>query len=74
MRLLHNAHIKNLEFHYGTSYLSELVRDADLSDRRVGCMLREVGMDRESMAAFMRNFVTGGGYAVMDQTHVLLLS
>ena len=37
-------------------------------------MLREVGMDREAMASFMRNFVSGGGYAAIDLTHVLSLS
>jgi transposase len=74
LRLLHNAHIKNLEFHYETSFLSELVPDADLSDRRVGGMLRDVGMDRETMTSFMRNFVSGGGYAAIDLTHVLSLS
>ena len=31
-------------------------------------------MNRESMTALMRNFVSGGGYAAIDQTHVLLLS
>ena len=74
MRLLHNTHIKNLEFHYSTSFLSELIPDADLSDRVVGSMLREVGMDRSSMTAFMRNFMTGSGYAAIDLTHVLSLS
>ena len=74
LRLLHNAHIKNLEFHYETSFLSELIPDADLSDRRVGGMLRDVGMDRETMTSFMRNFVSGGGYAAIDLTHVLSLS
>ncbi|MCL5677679.1 MAG: hypothetical protein M1442_00215, partial [Candidatus Thermoplasmatota archaeon] len=74
LRLLHNAHIKNLEFHYETSYLSELIPDADLSDRRVGGMLREIGMDRESMISFMRNFISGSGYAAIDLTHVLSLS
>ena len=74
MRLLHNTHIKNLEFHYETSWLSELIPDAQLSDRHVGGMLREVGIDREQMTAFMRSFVSGGGYAAIDLTHVLSLS
>ena len=65
---------KNLEFHYETSFLSELVPDTDLSDRHVGGMLGEVGMDRETMTSFMRNFVSGGGYAAMNLTHVLSLS
>ncbi len=74
MGLLNNAHIKKLEFHYETSFLPELILDADLSDRRVGGMLREVGMDRESMMELMRNFVTGSGCAAIDLTHVLSLS
>lgn len=74
MRLLYSTPIKNLEFHYSTSFLSEIFPDAHLSDRVVGEMLREIGLDRESARRFMGNFVSGMEYAAIDITHVFSLS
>lgn len=74
LRLFHTTPIKNLEFYYETSFLSELLPDADLSDRTVGQLLREIGMDRNKMTEFMKNFVSGTEYAVIDLTHVFSLS
>jgi hypothetical protein len=74
MRLLYNSPIKNLEFHHATSYLSELIPDAHVSDRSVGEMLREIGMDRAGIDGFMKNFVSGTEYAIVDITHIFSLS
>jgi len=74
MRLLRNTQIKNLEFHYQTSYLSELLPGANVSDRHVGEMLREVGVDRERITRFLRNFILAGEYAAIDITHIFSLS
>jgi hypothetical protein len=74
MRLLYNTPIKNLEFHYSTSFLSEMFTDAHLSDKVVGEMLREIGLDRDSAKGFLSNFVSGVEYAAIDITHVFSLS
>ena len=46
MRLLHQSPMKNVEFHYITSYMSEMLGDAHVSPDSLGPMLRRIGMDR----------------------------
>jgi hypothetical protein len=74
MRLLYNTPIKNLEFHYSTSFLSETVAGAHLSDKVIGEMLREIGLDGDNAKRFLGNFVSGMEYAAIDITHVFSLS
>jgi len=74
MRLLYNTPIKNLEFHYSTSYMSEMFPDAHLSEKVVGETLREIGLEGENSKRFLSNFVSGVEYAAVDVTHVFSLS
>lgn len=59
MRLMHTSPLKNVEFLYGTSYLTELMKDALASPDSPGKMLRNVGMDRGSMVEFMKSLMKG---------------
>ncbi|MGC8563254.1 MAG: hypothetical protein ACP5NO_08740, partial [Thermoplasmata archaeon] len=43
MRLIHRSPMKNVEFHYRSSFLSETIRDAHVSPDSLGDMLRSIG-------------------------------
>ncbi len=74
LRLHYTTPIKNLQFYYETSFFSEMYPYTYLSDKQVGQMLREIGLDRNTMSDFMKNFVKGTEYAAIDLTHVFSLS
>jgi transposase len=73
-RLMHNSPLKNLRTHYNGSYLSETLGRVPLSPKVMGKFLRELGKEREKMKRFMKNFVEGTKFAVIDTTHVFSLS
>ena len=74
MRLMHVSPMKNVEFLYRTSYLSETLGDAYVSPDSLGKMLRDIGMDRGSMVKFMKSLMKGSRYMALDLTHVLSMS
>ena len=73
MRLMHRSPIKNVAFHYHASFLSELV-EAHVSPDVLGNILRNIGVDRRGMTAFMRSFMGDEKYLAVDLTHVLSMS
>ena len=74
MRLIHNTPIKNLEFHYSESFLSEEMKDVTTYPKHTGEMLRSIGMDRSSMKKFMEVFLQKGRHLAVDLTHVFSFS
>ena len=74
MRLIHVSPLKNVEFHYSTSYISETIPDAHVSPESLSNMLREIGMDRKSVTEFMKDFMKDDRYLAVDLTHVLSMS
>jgi hypothetical protein len=73
-RLIHVSPLKNAEFHYSTSYVSEALRDAHVSLESLPNMLRGVGIDRKSVTEFMKGFMIDYRYLAVDLTHVLTMS
>ena len=74
MRLIHRSPMKNVEFHYRSSFLSEAIRDARVSPDSLGDMLRSIGMDRSSITGFMKSFMRDERYLAVDLTHILSMS
>jgi transposase len=74
MRLIYVSPLKNVEFHYSTSYISETVPDAHVSPESLSNMLRKIGIDRKSVTEFMKGFLKGDRYLAVDLTHVLSMS
>ena len=74
MRLMHRSPMKNVEFHYVTSYLSRMLEDARVSPDTLGGLLRRIGMDRRAMSDFMKSFLKDDRYLAVDLTHVLSMS
>lgn len=74
MRLIYVSVIKNVEFNYRTSFLSETIREAHVSPDVLGDMLRKIGIDRKAMTDFMKSFMRDERYLAVDLTHVLSMS
>ncbi len=74
MRLIHRSPMKNVEFHYRSSFLSEAIRDARVSPDSLRDMLRNIGMDRSSITDFMKSFMRDERYLAVDLTHILSMS
>ena len=73
-RLLYNTPIKNLQSYYATSFLSKTLPDAHLSSKVVGDLLGGVGKERERTKTFLKQFVSGNDFLLVDLTHVFSLS
>lgn len=73
-RLLYNTQIKNLQIHYATSFLSEALPGAHLSPKKVGSLLSNVGKERERTKVFLKQFISGSDFALIDLTHVFSFS
>ena len=73
-RLLYNTPMKNLQAYYATSFLSETLPGAHLSPKVVGDLLGDVGKERERTKTFLRQFVSGNDFLLIDLTHVFSLS
>jgi transposase len=66
--------MKNVEFHYIPSYMSEMLGDAHVSPDSLDPMLRRIGMDRTVLAGFMKALMNDDRYLAVDLTHVLSMS
>ncbi len=73
-RLKNNSPLKNVIYHYNDSYLSEMIDDARVSPKVLGRLLRDIGRRRGRITQFLKEFVTGVDFAVIDLTHVFSLS
>jgi len=73
-RLLYTTPLKNLEAYYVSSFLSETLPGAHLSPKVIGNLLGDVGKERERTKTFLRQFVSGNDFLLIDLTHVFSLS
>lgn len=73
-RLIHQTPLKNTNFYYQTSYLSETLPNADLTSKTLGPLLRKIGTERETITNFMHHYIQGSKHVAVDLTHVFSLS
>ncbi|NMX20861.1 hypothetical protein C5S30_00145 [ANME-1 cluster archaeon GoMg4] len=66
--------MKNLQAYYATSFLSETLPGAHLSPKVVGDLLGDVGKERERTKTFLKQFISGNDFLLIDLTHVFSLS
>ena len=74
MRLFHSSPLKNVSYYYNSSHLSDAFPDAKVSSRSLSELLFSIGMERGKMVDFMKNFVEGSEFLVIDLTHIFSLS
>jgi transposase len=70
-RLLHQAPLKNMEFFYKESFLSEQFPSLKLSKNTLTNLMQELGNNNENIANFLRKFVDGSEHLVFDTTHII---
>lgn len=73
-RLTEKSPLKRIGFYYNTSYLSESLKGVRTSQKFLGSFLREIGSNRELMKQFMRSFIVGTEYAIIDITNIFSYS
>jgi transposase len=73
MRVIHTTTIKNIEFHFENSYLSD-VMEASTYPKHIGEMLRNIGMDRRAITNFLKTFLSKSRYIAVDLTSIVSLS
>lgn len=69
-RILYKTHLKNLQFYYGNSYISEKIKGAELSQKSIGNFLRNLGTQRELVINYTNKFIVRGQTAIIDMTNI----
>lgn len=62
--------LKNIQFHYQTSYLSEIISNAKVSSRTLSDILQIIGKQRNLVKTFLSKYIIPGESIVVDLTHV----
>lgn len=70
-RLIHQAPLKNIPFHFENSYLSEHYSELNISAKKATQLLKQIGTQRDKVIAYMRSFIQGGDYILADGTHLV---
>lgn len=70
-RLVHQSALKNMEFHYLQSYLSEEYPNLSLSPKTLTSLLREIGVNRKSIISFFKEFNKAKDNILFDGTDLL---
>lgn len=73
-RLLFHAPLKNMPLHFSHSFLSEEFKSFSLTDKKIGQFLRELGLKRESIRAYLKRFVSSQEHILIDATPVFTQS
>ena len=69
-RLLYQSPLKNNEFLYIESYLSECFGDLKLDKNSLTSFIENIGRSRDKISSFMMKYVTGLRNIIFDATHI----
>ena len=69
-RLMFQSPLKNAEFHYLKSYLSELYPNLSLSPKNLTVLMREIGVQRKQIVAFFKEFNISDDNIIFDGTDI----
>jgi Transposase DDE domain len=69
-RLVFQSSIRQMPFHVAHSYLSEMYKCADMSEKKISLALRDIGRDRTNVAGFMRQGIGTGEQVLIDMTNI----
>lgn len=67
-RLVWQSPLKNMDYHWKQSYLSELYPEAKMSKNSLSKVVRSLGQMRQQVIGFCRRFSASGGSIVFDGT------
>jgi transposase len=69
-RLIYQSPLKNAEFHYLHSYLSETYPNLPLSSKNLTTLMREIGVQRNRIVAFFHEFNFSDDNIIFDGTDI----
>ena len=69
-RFAYQSPLKNMAFHYASSYLSEEYSGVDLSSKSLSYFLRELGEGRQRIVEFCRSFKVSDDCILFDGTDI----
>jgi hypothetical protein len=69
-RLIYQSPLKNCEFLFEESFVSEELTEAKLDKNSCTQLLQVVGGNREKISEFLRQFVKGAEHIVFDTSHI----
>lgn len=70
-KLVHKSSLKNVEFHYLHSYLSELFPGLSLSPKNLAIILQQIGGNRQRILDFFREFGVSEDNILFDGTDLI---
>ena len=70
-RLIFQSPLKNAEFHYLNSFLSEMFPNLNLSASRLSGIMREIGTKRSNIVEFFKEFIIANDHIIFDGTDLL---
>jgi transposase len=70
-KLVHRSALKNAEFHYLNSYLSEQYPGLPLSSKKITELLRSIGTQRTQIISFFKEFVVSNDSILFDGTDLI---
>lgn len=70
-RLIFQSPLKNAEFHYLNSFLSEMFPGLNLSASRLSGVMREIGTKRNNIVEFFKEFIIANDHIIFDGTDLL---
>lgn len=71
VRLLYQAPIKNINFYFTYSFLSEHYTDVSLAEKRVRALYKKIGVSREQTVSFMGSFFKRKDMVLIDATNLI---
>jgi len=70
-RFVYHSPLKNVEFHYNTSYLSEMYPGEDLSAKTLSYIIKQIGFQRDKIVDFFKEFNFADDYILFDGTDLI---
>jgi transposase len=76
LRTIHQVPLKNAEFYFNQSFLSETYADISMTDKSVSQLLRIIGSNRQSIVSFFKSIYTQAddSHLLIDLTHLISYS
>ncbi len=66
--------LKNIQEHYHSSHLSDLIPNAKVSPKTLSKVLHTIGLQRNLIKAFLSKYIVEGESIAVDLTHIFSLS
>ena len=70
-RIAYQSPIKNMSYFIRNSYISNLLKLADVTDKSVSSFLQHIGSMRVEMVTYMKNFVSKDDSILVDATDIV---